>query len=63
MLMLMMLCSSFSGSNTRCVTYTFGYLQKNLKRFFQKVCKNKQVVQMWSKMLNRRKQSRLFLDL
>jgi hypothetical protein len=26
-----------------------------LKGFFQKICKNKQVVQMWSKMLNKRK--------
>jgi hypothetical protein len=34
-----------------------------LKRFFPKNCKNKQVVQMWSKMLNRRKQPRLFLDI
>jgi hypothetical protein len=31
-------------------SYIFGYLQKNLKEFFQKICKNKQVVQMRSKM-------------
>jgi hypothetical protein len=30
---------------------------------FEMICKNKQVVQMWSKMLNKRKQSRLSLDL
>jgi hypothetical protein len=36
-------------------SYTFDYLQKILKGFFQKVCKNIQVVQMWSKILNKRK--------
>jgi hypothetical protein len=44
-------------------SYTFGYLQKILKRFFQNICKNKKVVQMLSKMLNRINQSRLFLDI
>jgi hypothetical protein len=38
-------------------SYTFDYLQKEFEKIFEKICKNKQVVQMWSKMLNRRKQS------
>jgi hypothetical protein len=42
----------------------FLYLKKEFERTFPKrFCKIKQVVQMWSKMLNRRKQSHLFLDL
>jgi hypothetical protein len=36
---------------------------KEFEKIFPKDCKNKKVVQMWSKMLNRRKQSRLFLDI
>jgi hypothetical protein len=35
--------------------YTFDYLQKDFEKIFQKICKNKHVVQMWSKMLNKRK--------
>jgi hypothetical protein len=42
-------------------SYTFDYLQKILKRFFQKNCKNKQVVQMWFKMLNKRKNNPFIL--
>jgi hypothetical protein len=30
-------------------------LQKDFEKIFQKICKTKQVVQMWSKMLNKRK--------
>jgi hypothetical protein len=36
---------------------------KEFEKIFPRICKNKQVVQMWSKMLNRRKQSHLFLDI
>ena len=32
-------------------SYTFDYLQKFLKIFSKRICKNKQVVQAWSKML------------
>jgi hypothetical protein len=46
-----------------CFLKSYSYTCDYLKRFFQKICKNKQVVQMWSKMLKRRKQSRLFLDI
>jgi hypothetical protein len=38
-------------------SYTFDYLQKTLKRFSKRFAKTKQVVQMWSKILNKRKQS------
>jgi hypothetical protein len=38
-------------------SYTFDYLQKYFEKTFQKsLQKQKQVVQMWSKMLNKRKQ-------
>jgi hypothetical protein len=37
--------------------------KKKFEKVFPIFCKNKQVVQMWSKMLNRRKQSRLFLGI
>ena len=36
-------------------SYTFDYLQKTLKRFSKRICKNIHVVQEWSKMLNKRK--------
>jgi hypothetical protein len=32
--------------------YTFDYLQKILKRFSEKICKIKQVVQMWFKLVS-----------
>jgi hypothetical protein len=39
-------------------SYTFDYLQKDFENIFQKeFAKTKQVVQTWSKMLNKRKQS------
>jgi hypothetical protein len=36
---------------------------KEFEKIFPKIYKNKEVVQMWSKMLNKRKQSRLLLDI
>jgi hypothetical protein len=38
-------------------SYTFDYLQMNFEKTLKRFAKTKQVVQMWSKMLNKRKQS------
>jgi hypothetical protein len=36
-------------------SYTFDYLQKDFENILQKICKTKQMVQMWYEMLNKRK--------
>jgi hypothetical protein len=48
------------SSNLKNASYNIIHIplticKKTLNRFFKKICKNKQVVQMWSKMLNKRK--------
>jgi hypothetical protein len=45
--------SNLKNCLLKSYSYTFDYLQNILKRLFQNICK--QVVQMWSKMLNKRK--------
>jgi hypothetical protein len=43
---------------SKSYSYTFDYLQKDFEKTFQKnLQKTKQAVQVWSKMLNKRKQT------
>jgi hypothetical protein len=49
--------SNLENASRKSCSYTFDYLQKDFQKIFQKdLQKTKQVVQMWSKMLNKRKQ-------
>ena len=44
------------------ILYTFDYLQKDFEKNFQKnLQKTKQVVQAWSKMLNKKKEIHAYL--
>jgi hypothetical protein len=52
--------SNLENASCESYSYTFDYLQKDFKKIFQ-FAKTKQVVQMWSKMLNIK--SNLYLEM
>jgi hypothetical protein len=54
--------SNLENASCKSYSYTFDYLQKHFEKIFQKeFAKTKQVVQMWSKMLNIK--SNLYLEM
>jgi hypothetical protein len=47
--------SNLQNASCNLIPIPLTICKKILKRFYKNICKNKQVVQMWSKMLNKRK--------
>jgi hypothetical protein len=49
--------SNLENASRNLIHIPLTICKKTLKRFSKKIAKTKQVVQMWSKMLNKRKQT------